>query len=149
MPGFNHLNSSLRFCVDSARDHCYGGRVFSQRLTEPVEFSDIGMLALRLEELFDQQNYPQAFQRSRVFLRSGSEMNIAAADVDSGMSRESVKQASGAVATFEVVVISRRSSSWQGTVDWLDGAEPVEFASDLELLRLIDEHISGKIDRME
>ena len=146
MSGFNHLNSSLRFCIDSVQDHCFGGRVFSQRLTQPVEFPDIGTLALRLDELFDRQNYPQAFQRSRVFLRGGSEIDVAAADVESGMSREEVEQARGAVTTFDVVVVSRRNSCWQGTVTWLDGGESVEFISDLELFRIINEHVCDRIN---
>ena len=62
MSAFNQMNSYLRFCIDYAHGHEVRGRLFSQRFTQPVEFTDLADLGLFLEEVFDVQKYPQAFQ---------------------------------------------------------------------------------------
>lgn len=137
MAGFNHNNSSLRVCVDRIQGQTVGGRVYSRRLTEPLAFSDMSGLALRLEDVFDRQRFPQAFLRSRTFLPGETEEGIAAAEPSQGMSDEMVLAQRGELATFEVLVISRRNASWQGFVEWTDSGERQKFASFLELLRLL------------
>ena len=67
---FSNLSSPsafLRVCVDQSDGSRISGRVYSQRLTHPMAFSDIGSLVLRLDEVLEKQNFPQAFQRSRTF----------------------------------------------------------------------------------
>ena len=141
MPGFNHHNTALRICVDKFEDHVVSGRVFSCRLTKPIVFRDLGGLVLRLDDVFDQQNFPQAFQRSCCFLHDDKREIFAAQDPSEGMSRELVNAQKGDFATFEVLVVSRRSSSWQGHIDWLDGSPRQEFISYLELMRMADEKL--------
>ena len=144
MPAFNHMNSALRFCVDRVEQQTLSGRVFSQRFIHPLKFSDMGSLCLYLEDVFDQQNFPQAFQQSRTFVTCSSDMSIVAPEPGEGMTPAVVRAARGAVATFEVLVVSRRSSTWQGSVDWLDGSDWQEFVSYLELMRMIEDRLSGK-----
>lgn len=45
----DHQNGVLRICVDRLEGNRAGGRVFSQRLTAPMSFSDLGGLLLQLE----------------------------------------------------------------------------------------------------
>ena len=116
---FSNLSSPsafLRVCVDQSDGSRISGRVYSQRLTHPMAFSDIGSLVLRLDEVLEKQNFPQAFQRSRTF----REREI--------------------LSTFTLYVISRRNASWQGWVDWMDGSPRQQFASALELIRMAEEH---------
>ena len=141
MSAFNHMNSYLRFCVNHAHDQEVRGKVFSQRFTHPVEFSDLGNLVLFLEEVFDLQNYPQAFQSTRTIVESKTDLSRVAKEPSDGMTPPVVRAARGSVATFDVLVTSRRSSSWQGSVDWLDGGERQEFSSFLELMRLVDDRL--------
>lgn len=141
MAAFNHMNSYLRFCIDRACDHEVGGRVFSQRFLHPVDFTDLGNLVLFLEDVFDYQNYPQAFQSTRIIVESKSDLSLAAEEPGAGMTPPVVRAAHGSVATFDVLVVSRRSSSWQGSVDWLDGSERQEFSSYLELMHLINDRL--------
>ncbi|MTQ95621.1 hypothetical protein GMD88_02505 [Pseudoflavonifractor sp. BIOML-A6] len=140
---FSNLNapsSALRVCVDHAGGGYLSGLVYSQRVTEPIPFTDIGNLLLRLDEVLEAQNFPQAFQRSRNF--TGRKDPVpAAADPSEGMSADTVTDAHGLVYTFEVSVTSRRNASWQGMVDWLDGEGRQEFSSALELIKLIEEHV--------
>ena len=144
MPAFNHMNSALRFCVDGVEQQTLSGRVFSQRFIHPLKFGDMGSLCLYLEDVFDQQNFPQAFQQSRTIVSCNSDMSIVAPEPGEGMTPAVVRAARGAVATFEVLVVSRRSSTWQGSVDWLDGSDRQEFVSYLELMRMIEDRLSGK-----
>ena len=143
MMELNLNNSSLRICVDRIAHRAVGGRVFGCRLAKPIEFDGMSSLAFVLEQLFDEQDLPQGFQRTRTFLREEQAQPIGFDELQEGMSEEMVSAQRGAIMTLEVLVLSRRSSTWQGTVDWLDGSGRQEFSGYLELLHLIDQRVSG------
>lgn len=134
---------ALRVCVDQAEGGRISGRVFSQRLTGPLSFADVGSLLLQLEEVLDRQNFPQAFQRTRTFAKDRASTAPAAPDLGGGMPAEAVEAARGGTATFALYVITRRNTTWQGKVDWLDGQPPEDFSSVLELIKLIDRYLCG------
>lgn len=140
---FSNLNdpsAALRLCVDSAEQGRLSGLVYSQRLTEPLPFSDVGSLLLKLDGVLEKQKFPQAFQQARSF--TGKEDDVpAASDPSEGMSAEAVAGAAGRLATLCVHVMSRRNASWQGWVDAPDGGRQ-EFSSALELVRLIEERMA-------
>ena len=146
MAGFNHNNSTLRVCIDCVKGRTISGRVLSRRLTEPYHFPDLNSLVLQMEAVFDAQNFPQAYQRLRTFLRVDGKEALAAADPDSGMTEEEVNAGRGQVATVELRVVSRRNSTWQGTVNWLDSSVIQEFSSYLELMHIADEKLFGKME---
>ena len=124
----DHSNGFFRICVDSVEQGWVSGRIFSRRLTEPMVFSDLGSLLLQVEELLEKQDFPQAFQQMRTF---------------TGTAPGTVASAWGKRATFVLYIITRRNASWQGKVDWLDGGEPDAFTSDLEFLKLAENHLTG------
>ncbi|NLF34918.1 MAG: hypothetical protein GX585_03015 [Clostridiales bacterium] len=139
MAEFNHTSAALRVCVDQTEGGRVSGRVYSQMFTAPLSFSDTGNLVLQVDAVMDAQNFPQAFQRSRTFApRPQTAASLAAATPELGIPADAVAAAAGARATFLVMVVSRRSSSWQGLIDWLDGTPKEEFSSALELIRAID-----------
>lgn len=146
MPGFNHNNSTLRVCIDCVKGRTISGRVLSRRLTETYHFPDLNSFVLQMEAVFDAQNFPQAYQRIRTFLRTEDKGTLAAADPSSGMTEEEVNTGRGEVATVELRVLSRRNSTWQGTVNWLDGNVIQEFSSYLELMHIADEKLFGKTE---
>lgn len=137
----NHISAAFRVCVDGAEDGRISGRVFSQRLTAPLLFSDIGNLLLQMEAVLDKQNFPQAFQRTRSFSPAKGAAVPAAPSLTDGMSAETVAAAAGALCTFTLYVITRRSTTWQGRVDWLDGTPPETFSSVLDLIKLTDQRL--------
>ena len=135
----NHYEAVLRICVDELGEGGIRGRVVSRRLTEPMPFSDVGHLLLQLEEVFDRQNFPQAFERRRTFGARQEESSLPLAQtLEQGMDSEEVARAAGQVTTFDLYVITRRNTTWQGFVDWLDGSPRSHYKSVLELLKLID-----------
>ncbi len=146
MPGFNHNNSILRICIDCVKGRTVSGRVLSRRLIQPYHFPDLNSFVLQMEAVFDAQNFPQAYQRIRTFLRTEDKGTLAAADPESGMTEEEVKAGRGEVATVELRVMSRRNSTWQGTVNWLDGDVIRDFSSYLELMHIADEKLFGKTE---
>ena len=146
MPKFNHNNSLLRICIDCVKGRTVSGRVLSRRLIQPYHFPDLNSFVLQMEAVFDAQNFPQAYQRTRTFLRIEDKGLLAAADPESGMSEEEVNAGRGEVATVELRVMSRRNSTWQGTVNWLDGDVIRDFSSYLELMHIADEKLFGKTE---
>ena len=144
MSGFNHENSTLRVCIDCVKGRTISGRVLSRRLTQPYVYPDLNSFVLQMEAVFDAQNFPQAYQRIRTFLRNENEETIAAADPSCGMSEEEVNAGRGEIATVELRVQSRKNSTWQGTVNWLDSSIIQEFSSYLELMHIADEKLFGK-----
>ena len=135
----NHYEAVLRICVDELGEGGIRGRVVSRRLTEPMPFSDVGHLLLQLEEVFDRHNFPQAFERRRTFGARQEESSLPLAQtLEQGMDPEEVARAAGQVTTFDLYVITRRNTTWQGFVDWLDGSPRSHYKSVLELLKLID-----------
>ena len=141
MTELNLNNSSLRICIDRVAHRAVGGRVFAQRLAKPIEFDTLSNLSLVLEKLFDEQELPQAFQRARTFIQEEPGESFGASAAQEGMSEEMVSAQRGAIMTLELLVISRRSSTWQGEADWLDGSERQKFSGYLELLHLIDQRV--------
>ena len=155
----NHYMSFLRVAIDGREEGCISGRVYSQRLKEPFPFRDTTGLLLEIEELLDKQDFPRAFQRKRTFAeqprrkkptenRSGSHAG-ASPDSDDGespderpfMDADMVKNAKGEVFTFDINIITRQNTSWQGYIDWLDGSGKVAYNSVLELLSMITERM--------
>ncbi|MCL1905795.1 MAG: hypothetical protein FWG06_02165, partial [Clostridiales bacterium] len=57
------------------------------------------------------------------------------------MSIETVKAAQGETATFGINVTMRQNTSWQGSIDWLDGSDPTDFISALEFIRIVHDAV--------
>ena len=142
MVTLNYETASLRVCVDSTADGRLSGRVLGRRLTQAVNFSDLGSLLLQLEAVLDSQNSPQAFQRGRSFCPRSTRQVPAAQRLEEGMEPQTVQAAQGETATFDLRIITRRNATWQGMVDWLDGTPPQSFHSVLELVKLLDQRLT-------
>ncbi|MEG2000332.1 MAG: hypothetical protein RR053_02935 [Evtepia sp.] len=132
-------NSSLRICMDLPN----AGTIYGQRLTAPLPFHTLSDLILKIDAVLDQQNFPQAYLRTRTFSEKTANDAIAlsAPTPQEGMSRREVQLAQGRLITFDILVATRRNATWQGSIIWQDTAAQ-EFSSDLELLRLIDARLT-------
>jgi len=132
-------NSSLRVCVDSIAHGQISGRVYGQRLEKPLYFADIGDMLLQIDDVMNAQDYPRAFQRMRSFdQEEKAAPPLPAAEISGAfMSKQAVEESAGEAATFCLNVNTRQNTTWQGSLDWLDGQEPLAFRSVLELIRII------------
>ena len=139
----NFINTAIRVCLDSTEGGCLSGLIYSRLLTEPILFSDTGNLVLKIEEILDGQNFPQAFQRARMFNTKKTTSPFVVKDPTDGLSAETCDAAVGQKTTFVIHVFSRRSSTWQGNIDWLDGSPQESFTSDLEFIKIIDNRVSA------
>lgn len=139
----------FRVCIDRIADGLTYGSVYSRCLNAPMPFTDLGRLLLRLDEVMDVRNFPQAFLKMRMFhqlepdVKPVSEYALKYAAVEPGeeMSLDAVAAAYGEALTFSIHIVSRRSASWQGQLNYLDGV-PLPFESTLELLRMLNEAIN-------
>ena len=139
----NYQAAALRVCVDTTEDGRYGGRVVSQRLSDPIHFRDITDFVTQIDALLDVQRFPQAFQRIRSFTDKGLPDVPAVTSKEEMSAAEEINAARGTVTTFVVHIFSRRNASWQGAIDWLDGSPRVVFDSTLEFLKAVDDRLNG------
>lgn len=133
----NHNNNIFRVCINDTRNEQISGVIYGRQLNAPIPFTDIGGFLSKIDGILDAQNFPRAYQRKRDFVISTAPVDVQ--DADKGFIDESTfATAEGDVATFDLSVISRQNTTWQGTIDW-KGDEPRQsFKSVMELIRLID-----------
>ena len=140
----DHQNGVIRICVDRLEGNRAGGRVFSQRLTAPMSFSDLGGLLLQLEALLERQNFPQAFQRMRSFTSEAPEYPAGPVP-PGGMSGETGGGGKGGEATLVLRILTRQNATWQGVLEWLEGEQRNNFSSDLEFLKLLEQDLRQSV----
>lgn len=113
--------------VDSYQDAVPKGWI-SHLHGEARRFQSLTELLLQLAEMFDEAKFPQAFERIRQFSEQKAENSK---EIGSNPSR-------GQLATFEIRILFRQNTSWQGLIYWLEGKEKESFRSVLELIFLMD-----------
>ena len=115
-------------CVDS-----YSGGVMKGRFFDPWQemeaFSSLSQFLIRMEQFLDQRQQPQSDTEVRTF--SSFLETSAPEGSPSGIRR-------GEQATFELQILFRRHSSWQGTLHWRETGMEQSFRSVLELVILMD-----------
>lgn len=123
--------NSLRLCIDKMQGDITG-RIYSVAGKQPIPFTGFPVFFLLGEELFDILETPQAFQEKRSFKKK--ERLI---DKDSLLPWNQISEIyeqKGQWATYDVIVNTRKRSSWQGILKDASGKVLKQFESDLELL---------------
>ena len=115
-------------CLDSYRSGVPKGRIYTP-CREVYPFESLSQFLLRMEMLLDDRQMPQSCTRARSF---GSIQEPVTEEDASGYIRR------GSEANFEVRVIYRQHSSWQGVIIWLERNMVQNFRSVLELIQLMD-----------
>lgn len=136
----------VSLCVDACDEKRQCGRLYHMYTKEPVRFMSLFQALSRMNELYDELQFPQAstvlrsFQRDQKTARASEDR-----DPDSqrkGMRKmeefEKVIEHRGERATFLIRVQYRQHSSWQGEVVWVDQQKKEYFRSALELVKLLD-----------
>lgn len=135
--------ATLRVCVNTAGDGLMAGQVYSSQINTPLVFTDFGRLLLLLDALMDLQNYPQPFQRKRMFRgRAGIVLPEELLDPPT-FPMPQVLERQGEMATFDIQVRARQNATWQGRFVPRQGEAdtPFLFQSELELIRLVSTYV--------
>ena len=130
-------NRKMTVCVDSYRDGIFQGRFYVPD-QEAQHFQSLCQFLVMIEDLLEQTNEPQSDTARRSFctLLQPNDMG----PVRSGLRR-------GKQATFELQILFRQHTSWQGTVLWREQHREQSFRSVLELILLMDSALRGLTEK--
>ena len=121
-------NRKIMICVDDYCDGVFKGR-FYHATHGMCSFRSLSQFLLKMETILEEMQEPQSYTSKRTFA------SIFASGDDAGCPASFRK---GALATFELKVLFRQHSSWQGVLDWKDQRAEQSFRSVLELVCLLD-----------
>lgn len=127
-------------CVDAYEEGVCRGRFYHPLRPEGEVFHSLVQFFLKLEELFDEMDRPQADTKARTF---GPRVS------SKGEKPELPGEKVGALSTFWVRVLFRQHASWQGELLWTEKGKRQAFRSVLELIHLLDSALLdlGRKDR--
>lgn len=128
---------TLRICLDEYKNGTISGRIYTKFRKEPSEFANLGEILMKGEEIFDMAGYPMAFQQRRTFSNKLEEKRRKGRPVTCVLCDRELGEQKGRLKTLDVVVNSRRHSSWQGVLLGSDGNLIGNFVSELELLKML------------
>lgn len=117
--------------VTSYKDKCMKGTFSGMGIEKPLPFSSFTQLVLMMDDHMDKENCPQRGSQPRTFQMQERSLTGAAQ-----------AENSNALATFQISVLFRQNSSWQGTLVWADQKMDAQFRSVLDLIRLMDSALS-------
>ena len=121
-------NRRMTVCIDSYEDGVMKGRV-RNAYQEMESFESLVQFLIIVERILEEQQIPQSYTALRKF------SDLIPMEEGSGISGHIRK---GARATFELQVLFRQHSSWQGVVIWRERNLEHSFRSVLELVMLMD-----------
>ena len=121
-------NRKITVCVDSYDSGILKGR-FYNAYQEMESFESLMQFLTGVEAVLEEQQMPQSYTVLRTF------SDHIPAGEGSVISRRIRK---GKIATFEMQVLFRQHSSWQGVLIWRDRKMEQSYRSVLELALLMD-----------
>ena len=114
-------------CLDSYQDGNPVGRIYDP-LLGVESFKSLSQFLIKMEAMLDDAQMPQSYTAKRTFPTITEPMDSFAPPVH-------VRR--GATATFEVQVLFRQHTSWQGVLVWREKNMEHSFRSVLELVFLM------------
>lgn len=125
-------NRRILVCLDSYDDGVPKGWLHSPGQSTEY-FSSLSQFLLKVEDMLDEKQIPQAYAPPKTFSLFLKPEN---ASIPAGPPR-------GIKATFELKVIFRQHTSWQGILLWRERRIEHSFRSVLELVMLMDSALRG------
>lgn len=126
-------NQRILVCIDSYENGNPQGRLYNS-LTDDESFSSLSQLLIKAEQILDDLQSPQSYTTHRTFSHILQPM-------ENSCSGSRVRK--GSEATFELRVIFRQHTSWQGVIAWLEEKREQSFRSVLEMILLMDSALRG------
>ena len=119
--------------IHGYQDKNLQGTFYNLFYGEEIAFGSLTELLLRIEDMMDEMECPQASVRSRRF--GAGRKNAERASIAEELLPKPDQEA---IATFAVKVLFRQGASWQGKLAWTEGKTEVSFRSALEMVKLMD-----------
>ena len=126
-------NRKILVCVDSYEDGVPKGWFYCPG-QGGVYFASLSQFLLKIEESLDERQLPQAYAPPKTF-------SLLFRPEGGGVPPPNPK---GAMATFELKVIFRQHTSWQGILRWREQKAEHSFRSVLELVMLMDSALKSR-----
>lgn len=114
-------------CIDSYDEGVLKGRFYDMDY-DCICFSSLSQFLLSMEQMLDEKQVPQAYNEPRTF--------AARLPAEHGETNQIMRR--GEKATFEVRILFRQNTSWQGSIYWREADKDQSFRSVLELVMLMD-----------
>ena len=127
----------FRICVDENEGHVTG-RTISPLKKQETPFEDYAGMLLEMDKLFDSVGYPQAFQKKRSFSEKKGNENSYRGIPDTVLAKEDILKQKGKKATYDVLVVSRRNTTWQGQVFDEENNRVGSFVGDVDLMEILN-----------
>ena len=121
-------NRRITVCVDAYEKGVLKGR-FYNAYQEMEQFESLMQFLTKVEHVLEEQQIPQSYTVLRTF-------SDAVSGAEGSVTTPRVRK--GAQATFELQVLFRQHSSWQGVILWKERKMEQPFRSVLELALLMD-----------
>jgi len=115
-------------CLDSYHNGVPVGRIYSPHVGVE-KFNSLSQFLIKMEEMLDNTQMPQSYTALRTF-------PTITEPLESGSPPLQLRR--GEQATFEMQIIFRQHTSWQGVITWLEEKMEQSFRSVLELILLMD-----------
>lgn len=128
VPQFREYGRNSIICVDSYDDGVLKGRFYCPP-QDGESFSSLSQFLMKMESMLDDTKAPQAYTQLRSF---GGIRPMEETPLPANASRQ------GAAATFELQILFRRHTSWQGLLRRTGEPAEYSFRSVLELITLMD-----------
>lgn len=120
-------NRKTTVCIDSYLDGIFQGRFFGpSRESQP--FGSLSQFLVMMDDMLEENQTPQSYTAHRSF----SELLPPSTTPPGGSDRK------GILATFELQILFRQHTSWQGVLLWREQNQKQSFRSVLELVLLMD-----------
>ena len=120
-------------CIDSYVDGILQGRFYGP-CQEPQAFRSLSQFLVMMEDMLERTGQPQSDTSRRSF-------SALVPHTHARQQPGSVR--TGAAATFELQLLYRQHTSWQGMVLWKEQHREQRFRSVLELILLMDSALRG------
>lgn len=129
-----HAPNITNICIDEYDNGEISGRLYHCYTKEPCPFTNIIKLLEKMEQFYDETALPQASEQTRFFQNTSPRKAKVLTKV---ATPQDVAAHRGQLGTFLIHVKYRQNSSWQGKVQWIEGASTQPFMSVLELLKIL------------
>jgi hypothetical protein len=147
-------------CVDEKKNEDYLGKIYHQYSDSFIPFDGVADMMLKIEELFDEWDFPQRGLAERAFTKEAKEAirerNKRRHQNDSDLlpieiiqekfGVRNIQNKKGELGTFVVQVVYRQDATWQGHVIIKEANEKMDFISAFELIKIMDKALEENQD---